>query len=168
MGHLLTTGVGSLNAGVHFAKFIDELLDAAAGFTFRANFPTATTFGSLDISSTQPVSVLALRLTTNQRGEMLLTSTPIADLSAAVPTTTPLYFPQLADGGGYTTTLSLLNTSGATESGTFAVFDDNGAPCGPRESGGTSAARRFHIPFRPTAVSSFKLTDPVPRQESAG
>ena len=132
--------LGSLNAGGHFAKFIHELQDVAAGFTLPSDFPAATGFGTLDISSTQPVSLLALRLTTNQRGETLLTSTPSADLSAAL-TTTPLYFPQLADGGGFTTTLNLLNTSGATESGTFAIFDDNGLPLALRETGGLTRSR---------------------------
>ncbi len=138
-GQLVSTGVGNLNAGVHFAKFIHELRDVAGGFTLPANFSTAIGFGSLDIAGSQPFSILALRLTTNQRGETLLTSTPSADFSAAL-TTTPIYFPQLADGGGYTTTLNLLNTSNASESGTIAIFDDNGAPLVVRETGGTTAS----------------------------
>jgi hypothetical protein len=138
-GQTLATGTGNLAAGAHFAKFIHEIKDVASSFNVPANFPTAVRFGSLDISSTQPLSILALRLTTNQRGETLLTTTPVADGSAAL-TANPQYFPQLADGGGYTTTLSLLNTSGATEAGTISVFDDNGGPMAIRETGGTTGS----------------------------
>jgi hypothetical protein len=37
-----------------------------------------------------------MRLTINQRGETLLKSTPIADLTQS-PVSTPMYLPQLAD-----------------------------------------------------------------------
>src|SRR5439155_18579283 len=99
----------------------------------------ATRFGSLEVTSSKPVSVVALRLTTNQRGETLLTTTPIADLSTSL-TNAPVYFPQLTDGGGFTTTLILLNTSNGTEAGTLATFDDNGAPLTLSDSGGTAAS----------------------------
>ncbi|PYV38022.1 MAG: hypothetical protein DMG09_13155 [Acidobacteria bacterium] len=136
---IVATGHGSLGVGAHFAKFIHELRDVAPDFNLPASFPAATRFGSLEITSSQPVSVVALRLTTNQRGETLLTTTPIADLSASL-TNSPVYFAQLADGRGFTTTLILLNTSNGTESGTLAIFDDNGAPLALSDSGGTAAS----------------------------
>src|SRR5437867_9736030 len=143
---IVATGHGSLGVGAHFAKFIHELRDVAPDFNLPASFPAATRFGSLEITSSQPVSVVALRLTTNQRGETLLTSTPIADLSASL-TSSPVYFPQLADGGGYATTLILLNTSNGTEAGTLAIFDDNGAPLTLRDTSGTSgSAFPYSIP----------------------
>jgi len=138
-GQTVATGHGNLAVGAHFAKFIHELRDVAPDFNLPASFPSATRFGSLEITSSQPVSVVALRLTTNQRGETLLTSTPIADLSASL-TNSPVYFPQLADGGGAATTLILLNTSNGTEAGTLAIFDDHGTPLALRESGGTSGS----------------------------
>jgi len=145
-GQIVATGQSSLAARAHFAKFIQELRDVAPDFNLPASFATATRFGSMDITSSQPVSIVALRLTNNQRGETLLTSTPIADVSAPV-TNSPLYFPQLADGGGYATTLILLNTSSTTESGTFAIFDDNGIALALRESGGaTGSTFPYSIP----------------------
>src|SRR5439155_588171 len=65
---IVATGHGSLGVGAHFAKFIHELRDVAPDFNPPASFPAATRFGSLEITSSQPVSVVALRLTTNQRG----------------------------------------------------------------------------------------------------
>jgi hypothetical protein len=57
---------GALAAGAHVAKFIHELADIAPGFMLPASFPTAIRYGSLEITSSQLVSILALRLTGNQ------------------------------------------------------------------------------------------------------
>jgi hypothetical protein len=62
-GLTIAAGQGNLAAGAHFAKFIDQLRDVAPNFNLPANFPTATRFGSLEITSSQPVSIVALRLT---------------------------------------------------------------------------------------------------------
>jgi hypothetical protein len=59
-------------------------------------------------------------MTTNQRGEPLYTSTPIADMSSQLSSAS-LCFPQVADGGGYETALLFLNTSGVQESGTLVA-----------------------------------------------
>jgi hypothetical protein len=125
---------------------VNQLKDIAPNFSLPDNFSTATLFGSLEISSTQPVSVLGLRLTLNQRSEILLTSTFIADLSMPA-SSTPLYFAQLADGGGFTTAVVLSNTTGSVETGTISIFDDLGAPLSVRPVGGTVAsAFAYNIP----------------------
>jgi hypothetical protein len=138
-GQILATGHGNLPAGAHRAKFIHELKDLAPDFNLPANFPTQTLYGSLEILSSQPVSILALRLTTNQRGETLLTSTSVADLSLPV-NTSAVYFPQLADGGGYTTSLVLSNLTGAVQTGIISIFDDTGAALSVRQAGGASGS----------------------------
>jgi hypothetical protein len=51
-------------------------------------------------------------------------------------TTSPVYFPQLADGGGYTTALILSNTSGSPQTGTIAIFDNSGAALTVRPTNG--------------------------------
>src|SRR5262249_47498917 len=103
-GQTIATGHGSLPPNQHRAKFVYQLQDTAPDFDMPLNFPNAILFGSLEIGSDQPVSILGLRLTTNQRGETLLTTTSVADLSKA-PSPSPFYFPQLADGGGYMTSI---------------------------------------------------------------
>ncbi len=137
LGATLSNGHGTIAAGAHFAKFIDQLKDVASDFSLPSDFQSAIQFGSLDISSDQPLSILALRMTTNQRNEVLFTTTPTADLSRSL-TRTPVYFPQFADGGGYTTALILLNTSTGTETGTFQILDDLGAPLVVSQVGGTA------------------------------
>jgi hypothetical protein len=164
-GQLLATGQGTLAAGGHVAKFLHELRIIAPNFNLPANFSTAILYGSLEIASSQPVSVLGLRLTTNQRKETLLTSTAVADLSQAL-TNSSIYFPQIADGGGYTTTIILTNTSGATQSGTISMFDDNGAAFSVRQVGGTVGSS---FPYSIPAAGTFVFqTDGSPSVTSAG
>jgi hypothetical protein len=145
-GSLITAGHGTIAAGAHFARFINELKHEAADFDLPSNFAATTRFATLDVSSDQPVSVLALRGTTNQRGEFLITTTPVADPSQAL-SDDPRYFPQFADGGGYTTSLVLLNTSGSIEAGSFEIMDDNGSPLVVNQVGGTPGSSfRYSIP----------------------
>jgi len=151
-GQPLATGRGTLPAGAHRAKFIHELRDIAPDFNLPPNFPTATLYGSLEITSDERVSVLGLRLTTNQRGETLLTSTAVADLTLP-PTNAPVYFPQLADGGGYTTTVILTNPSAATQAGTISIFDDAGNALSVRPVGGDiGSSFSYSIPAAGTFV----------------
>jgi len=145
-GATLASGHGTLAAGAHFAKFIEQLKDAAPDFVLPLNFQTTTQFASLEISSDQLTSVLALRMTTNQRNEVLFTTTPTADLTQPA-TNGVIFFPQFADGGGYTTSLVLLNTSNGIETGTLQILDDYGNPLVVNPVGGTAgSAFRYSIP----------------------
>ncbi len=145
-GNVVVTGHGTLTAGAHFAKFIDQLNTVAADFVLPGNFATLTQFGSLTIQSDQPLSIQALRLTVNQRGDTLITSTPIADLNKAAQNG-PSYFPQLADGGGWTTKIILLNTTTATETGQLQLFGDGGSPLIVHQVGGaTNSSFAYNIP----------------------
>ncbi|MGB7623043.1 MAG: M6 family metalloprotease domain-containing protein [Terriglobia bacterium] len=119
---MLAQGNIQLAPGEHMAKFLDQL---APDFVLPAGFINDG-LGSLEITSDQPVSVLALRLTTNQHGRLLLTSTPVADLARPTPAGA-LSFPQIADGGGYQTTLILMNTSNSTETGILRFYGNNGS-----------------------------------------
>jgi hypothetical protein len=164
-GQTLATGHGTLPQGAHRARFIQQLIDIAPDFIIPPNFSTSILYGSLEIGSSQPVSVLGLRLTNNQRGETLLTSTVVADLSRPA-STSPVYFPQLADGEGYTTTVILSNTSGSAESGTISVMDDNGAALSIGQTGGTSASS-FNYSIPPAGTFVFQ-TDGSPAATRIG
>jgi sugar lactone lactonase YvrE len=147
-GATLVTGHGTLASGAHFATFIDLLSTVAPDFVLPPNFQTDARFqfASLQISSDQLISVLALRMTTNQRGDVLFTTTPTADLRQVASTGT-IFFPQFADGGGYTTSLILLNTSNATETGTLQLLNGSGNPLNVNQVGGTSGSVfTYYIP----------------------
>jgi hypothetical protein len=161
-GRPLAQGTIQLAAGRHMAKFLDQL---APDFVLPAGFITDG-LGSLEISSDQPVSVLALRLTTNQRGDLLLTSTPIADLEKAAPSGM-LAFPQIADGGGYQTTLILLNTSSASESGVVRFYGDKGLPLAARLTGGSTTDVQFRYAI-PAGGFFRAVTDGSPAAANVG
>ncbi|MBZ5535027.1 MAG: hypothetical protein LAO31_03650 [Acidobacteriia bacterium] len=144
----MAVGHAALPPNSHVARFIDELHQMAPDFNLPPNFTTSTGFGSLEITSDQPLSIVALRLVANQRGETLLTTTPVADLQR-VPLSGTLYFPQLADGGGYQTSLILLNSSSAWESGSIQILDNSGVPLAVHltgDPGGVSSQFRYGIP----------------------
>jgi hypothetical protein len=161
----ITAGHGQIAAGAHFAKFINQFEDVAPDFSMPDNFSTATQFGSLDIASDQPISVIALRLTRNQRNEALLTTTPIADLTGASGDA-PVYFPQFVDGGGYLTTLIFLNTSNEVETGKLALSDDSGAAMSVNQVGGTRNST-FDYAIQPGGVFVFQ-TDGFPVDARVG
>jgi hypothetical protein len=133
------------------AKFLEQLDSLASGFNLPSDFATNTQFGTLEILADPPISVLALRLTTNQRGETLMTATPIDDLDQ--PTSSgPLYFPQLADGAGYKTTLVLMNGTGQIESGTLFLTDDSGAPLSVKTVTGQPTGSSFSYQIQPRGL----------------
>jgi Leucine-rich repeat (LRR) protein len=145
-GNILSVGNGTIAAGAHFAKFIDQLTDVGPNFNLPSNFQHTVQFASLEIASDEPLSVLALRGTNNQRNDFLITTTPIADLTQSL-SYDPVYFPQFADGGGYTTSLVLLNTTNTTERGTLQILDNNGSPLVVHQVGGTAdSSFRYAIP----------------------
>ncbi len=138
-GNTLAAGNGTLDIGIHFAKFIHELREVAPDFDLPSDFPVAKKFGTLDISSDQPMSIVALRLTSNQRGETLLTTTPIADLNKP-SVAGPAFFPQFVDGGGYISSIVMMNTSTTRMTGSLEIFGDNGSPLSIRPVGGSSGS----------------------------
>ncbi len=126
-GAIIAVGHGTLDAQAHRSFFIHELSSYAPDFVLPPDFDRATGYGTLDILSEQPLSVLAMRMTTNQRKEILFTTTPVADISRTARAM-PLYFPQFADGGGYRTTLYLMNTTSFVERGTVGFLGNGGEP----------------------------------------
>jgi hypothetical protein len=82
--------------------------------TIVIDFKNTNRFGSFEIASDQPISVVALRGTTNQRNDFLITTTPIADLTQS-PDHASIYFPQIVDGGGYTTQFILISLEGGLD-----------------------------------------------------
>jgi hypothetical protein len=164
-GTILAVGNGTIAAGAHFAKFIDQLIDVAPNFSLPANFQIAVQFASLEIAGDQPLSVLALRGTNNQRNDFLITTTPVADLTKPLSSSS-IYFPQFVDGGGYTTSLVLLNTSSVVEAGALEILDDNGAPLSVQLVGGT-AGSSFRYSIQPNGA--FRLqTDGSPTNFNKG
>jgi hypothetical protein len=83
--------------------------------------------GTFTFTASQPISVVALRGLTNERSEFLLTTLPVADLSVT-PGSDAFVFPHYADGGGWTSTLLLVNTTDTPMSGTILFCGQGGCP----------------------------------------
>ena len=107
----------------HIALFADELFPdlVIEGFT-----------GLLELVSSHPVAPITLKLTNNSRGQPVLTTLPVADLTRD-PDASPLVLPQLGfgafEGGEFSTRLILVNGDlGASVSGSVDFFQPNGLP----------------------------------------
>jgi len=97
------------------AAFIDELIPE-----LPADFE-----GTVTLDSTSPVYAITLRTLVNASGAFLMTTMPLVDpTQAGISQTT--YFPQLVDGGNYTTEFLLLNASASTARLQF--FNSDGQP----------------------------------------
>jgi hypothetical protein len=130
-------GTLTIPANGHLAEFLnDPSLNGVSNFQ-----------GSFTLSSNVPIAVIALRSFLNERGETLLSTLPVSDLSAAVASTTSV-LPHFADGGGWTTQIILVNPTNSTMSGNIAFLDPSGQQVG--------ASTSFSIPPH----SSFKLVTP--------
>jgi hypothetical protein len=64
--------------------------------------------GMLHLSSSSSISVIDLRGRYNERNDVLITTTPSIN-EAAAPSSSPVFFPYIADSGGYTTQFTLFN-----------------------------------------------------------
>ncbi len=94
---------------------------------FNAARGPAATF---TFTSTLLVSALALRGITNERGDFLMTTTPVIDLSNgpdAFSLPAPVQsIPQFVDGGGWSTEIVLINPLNKTISGSIQSFNPAG------------------------------------------
>jgi sugar lactone lactonase YvrE len=108
----------TLSAGAHIAEFVDQVFnDVSDGFS-----------GLLEIQSTIPITPITLKLILNARGDQILTTLPVADLTAT-PATSPVFLPQIAIGQGFSTRLVLLHPGAAVDAnGQLRFVNNDGTP----------------------------------------
>jgi hypothetical protein len=102
------------------ANFLHEVFSGLS-FPFR---------GILRISggAAAGLSVVGLRTRTNERGDFLITTTPPTNENNSRPQT-ELLFPDVANGGGYTTQFILFSgTAGQSSSGNLRLLKQDGTP----------------------------------------
>ena len=110
-----TTSI-NVDSNIHLAAFIEQLFSSVS---IPSEFK-----GVLTIQSNQPLALITLRLTHNERGEEIYSTLPVADLNN--PPIGPLFIPQVVDGGGFTTQIILINTSNSGETVGITFFGPNG------------------------------------------
>jgi TonB family protein len=127
--------------------------------------------GVLRISAPQPgVSVVGLRGRYNERGEFLITTTPPASETAPTSLISSYVFPEVANGGGYTTQFLLFSRSGGQPTNARVVFAnyDGTLPLNlncPALNGGTGSTfaevLRRVLPQYTDAGRQARITGPV-------
>lgn len=112
------SGAGTITvpANGHIARFLNE--DPING---NSNFKGAFTFTSKNVR----IGVIALRKLINERGEALLSTLPVTDLSATVPTATGV-LPYFTDGAGWQTQIILVNPTDSTLTGNIRFMSPAG------------------------------------------
>jgi len=99
-GSTLDSTTRNLPAKGHIAIFANQLFPGMSGsFT-----------GLMEINSPVPVAPVTLKLITNERNDLILTTLPVADLTRP-PTATSVVFAHIAIGGGFSTRLIFINTN---------------------------------------------------------
>jgi photosystem II stability/assembly factor-like uncharacterized protein len=86
--------------------------------------------GTASITSQFPVAAVALRAVVNDRGETIYSAVPVALGSSSPATGGEISFPQLAVGGGYRSSILLLNPTLSPMTGKIRLFDSSGAAAG--------------------------------------
>jgi hypothetical protein len=111
----LTTSA-TVPANGQMSRFVGELFPSVIS-PFR---------GLVRISSSIPVAITGLLAKYNEEGDFLIAAIPVSN-EALPPKTSSLVFPQLVDGGGYSTQFILYSAApGQISSGNIQFFDPSG------------------------------------------
>ena len=111
-GEVLASVNQELSAGGHGAQNMEGLFDLAS-FT-----------GSLDVTSTEPIVTLSL----NFEAAPVFSSLPQGEVDAAAQGSTTYYFPHLAVGASWQTTVTYINYSPQEVSCQTEFLSDHGSP----------------------------------------
>ena len=135
-------------------------------------FPTLSTGfnGLIEIESTVPIVPITLQLTINSRGDLVLTTLPVADL-AAPAISVETVFPQFVIGGGFSTRFVLIATAASgfnltfhhTDGTPWLVPPTNESTIGFQLGAGQSV-RTF--PGNTAEIASISIRDPITNLET--
>jgi len=102
--------------------------------------------GTFSFAASSPLAVVALRGFVNERFEFLMTPLPVVDLNE--PSDQPVFFPHLADGGGWTSQIVLINATDLPISGSLQFVSPSGSPQTITLDGQTATQFAYSIPGR--------------------
>ncbi len=155
---------GSFALGAHqqTAKFLDQA-------PFNSG---SSVLGTFTFTSSVPVAVVALRGFTNEAGEFLMTTLPVAPLVgppspfSRTPTDT-VYFPHFADGNGWETQVILVNPTDRAITGMVGFLEPGSGAVAASpvvltlDDGSTGSDFDYSIP--PRSVQKFTTSNPTGR-----
>jgi hypothetical protein len=102
--------------------------------------------GTLTMNAALPIAVVALRGITNARGEFLITTLPVADLTAPPSANTTLVFPHFVDGSGWITEIALVNPGNTTLTGSVEFRAPSGQSASIGIGGQVNNSFSYSIP----------------------
>ena len=146
-------GTFTLGPREQIARFLDEA-PFDGGSAMR---------GTFTFTADLPVAVIALRGFVNERSEFLMTTLPVAPLSAGAAGT--VYFPHFAAGGGWTTQVILVNPTDVPISGSVQFFGSGSETEAAAsatltlDDGRSEAAFSYEIP--PRSATRLRTSDPA-------
>ena len=109
------------------ARFLNEFFPSLT-LPFSGILRIASTPLSPFHSRTPDIAVVGIRMTINERNDVLVTTTPPSEEDFAT-TSSDFFFPHFADSGGWTTQFILFSGStGQASSGTLSFIDASGQP----------------------------------------
>ena len=124
--------------------------------------------GTFTFESSVPIAVTALRGLSNEAGEFLMTTLPVAPLSS--PASGTIYFPHFADGNGWVTQVILVNPTERTITGTVAFLGPGSGTIAASpvtlalDDGRTGSSFDYSIP--PRSAQRFTTSNPSGRVSS--
>ena len=151
-GTSFSYGTVQLDAHQQTAKFLDQP-------PFNSGSPVRGTF---TFESSVPIAVIALRGFTNEAGEFLMTTLPVAPLSPASEET--VYIPHFAAGGGWVTQVILVNPTDSMITGTVGFLGPGDGPTAASpviltlDDGSTGSDFDYSIP--PRSSQRFTTSNP--------
>ncbi len=129
----------TLGANRHTARYVSDLFPSQSA-DFR---------GSLTFESTRPIAAVTLRETRNVQGEPLYTTLPVVTLPAG-SSNSPLVFPHIAAGDGFTTELLLMNPYSESIRGDVRFYGSTGQPLLLQSAGSSVSQIPYDIPAHGT------------------
>jgi hypothetical protein len=147
-GRLTEFGSLTVPANGQLARFMNEL-------PYALQTPAQ---GTLAFTSDVPVGVIALRGRTNERGDFLITTTPVLDAATSL-STDPSYLAHYAAGGGWRTEVILINPSTRAVNGTMEFRNTAGNAVSLRA--GTESGTSFPYSLLEGGSQKFTLNSPT-------
>ena len=95
-----------------------------AAFLNQPPFNGRSILGTFTFASSAPIAAVGLRGITNERGDFLMTTLPVAELGTTPPENTTIA--HFADGGGWVTQVVLVNPSDSSITGTLQFIGRTG------------------------------------------
>jgi len=146
-------GTFTLGANQQTAKFLDQ----------DPFDPGTTVLGTFTFTSSVPISVVALRGFTNERTDFLISTLPIVPISSS--STSTIYFPHFADGGGWATQVVLVNPTESTITGNIEFLDQGSGTTAATPVALTmddsSVGSTFHYHISPRSAQRFTTSNPA-------